>query len=177
MGERVDPASHDTQSADLGRQTRMTSPGVRFPPPFLFVAGFLAGLALERWFWRIRLPGDRVRTVFVIAGWIGILTGLLLVVWSLLTFFRSGTAIIPHHPASRLVGSGPYRFSRNPMYVGVTTLYVGLAFLFDVTWPILILPFVLVSLFYLVIRREELYLSDEFGDAYTAYRYRVRRWL
>jgi protein-S-isoprenylcysteine O-methyltransferase Ste14 len=61
--------------------------------------------------------------------------------------------------------------------VGVTALYVGLAFLFDVAWPILILPFVLVSLFSLVIRREELYLSDEYGDAYTAYRSRVRRWL
>jgi protein-S-isoprenylcysteine O-methyltransferase Ste14 len=118
-----------------------------------------------------------MRTFLVIAGWLGILAGLLLVGWSLVTFFRAGTAIIPHHPASRLVGSGPYRFSRNPMYVGVTALYVGLAFLFDVAWPILILPFVLVSLFSLVIRREELYLSDEFGDAYTAYRSRVRRWL
>ncbi len=63
------------------------------------------------------------------------------------------------------------------MYVGVTTLYVGLAFLFDLTWPILILPLVLVSLFHLVIRREERYLSDAFGDAYAAYCHRVRRWL
>jgi protein-S-isoprenylcysteine O-methyltransferase Ste14 len=154
----------------------MTSPGVRFPPPFLFVAGFLSGLALERWVWRLHLPADG-RTFFVTVGWLGIVTGMLLVAWSLLTFLGSGTAIIPHHPASRLVGAGPYRLSRNPMYVGVSSVYIGLAFLFNLTWPILILPFVLVSLFYLVIRREERYLFDAFGDAYTAYRLRVRRWL
>jgi protein-S-isoprenylcysteine O-methyltransferase Ste14 len=63
------------------------------------------------------------------------------------------------------------------MYVGLTTLYVGLALLFDLVWPVLMLPFVLSALSYLVIRREERYLSDAFGDAYAAYRGHVRRWL
>jgi protein-S-isoprenylcysteine O-methyltransferase Ste14 len=158
-------------------RARMTSPGVRFPPPFLFVGGFLLGLAAERWIWRTRLPGDQLRDAFAIAGWLGIVTGLLLAGWGIVTFLNSRTAIIPHHPASRLVQSGPYRFSRNPMYVGLTTLYVGLALLFDLVWPVLMLPFVLSALSYLVIRREERYLSDAFGDAYAAYRGHVRRWL
>jgi protein-S-isoprenylcysteine O-methyltransferase Ste14 len=154
----------------------MTSPGVRFPPPFLFAAGFLSGLALERWVWRLRLP-EALRPALVFFGWLAIVAGFLFFAWALLTLLRHRTAIVPHHPATRLVQSGPYAFSRNPMYVGVTTLYVGLAFLFNLTWPILILPLVLVSLFHLVIRREEHYLSDAFGNAYAAYGHRVRRWL
>jgi protein-S-isoprenylcysteine O-methyltransferase Ste14 len=155
----------------------MSSPGVRFPPPFLFLAGFLSGLAIERWIWRTRLPLDVLRPLVVIAAWLGIGAGLLIVGWGIITFVRHGTAIIPHQPASRLVQSGPYAFSRNPMYVGLTSLYVGLALLFNLLWPIVILPLVLVALFYLVIQREERYLTEAFGESYVPYRRRVRRWL
>lgn len=161
---------------DMPDRSLLPHPGVRFPPPFLYVAGFLVGLALERWIWRIS-PPNVIRGLFVIAGWIGILGGLLLAAWGLAVFFRLRTAIVPIHPASRLVTSGPYRFSRNPMYVGLSALYLGLAFLFNVVWPILVFPFVLIALYRLVIRREERYLTDAFGEAYTLYRQRVRRWL
>src|SRR5687767_9924386 len=156
---------------------RLTSPGVPFPPPFLLVAGFLAGLALERWLLRIVLPDGRMRVVLVAGGWIAILIGLSLVFWALLTFFRARTAVMPHRGARRLVVEGPYTISRNPMYVGLSGLYLGLAMLFNVGWPILLFPAAILALDRLVIRREERYLLDAFGADYDAYCRRVRRWL
>jgi protein-S-isoprenylcysteine O-methyltransferase Ste14 len=165
------------QDQDGRGGSRLRHPGVPFPPPFLFVAGFVTGLALERWAWRIPVANDDLRALFVLTGWLGVIVGLFLAGWGLLVFFRARTAIIPNQPARRLVTSGPYRFSRNPMYVGLSALYVGLALLFNVAWPIVLFPFVVIALVRLVIRREERYLAGAFGDAYALYRQRVRRWL
>jgi protein-S-isoprenylcysteine O-methyltransferase Ste14 len=162
---------------DARNSSRPRHPGVPFPPPFLFVAGFLVGLALERWGWRIPIAADGLRALFVVTGWLGVIAGLFLAGWGLLVFFRARTAIIPSHPASRLVTSGPYRFSRNPMYVGLSAQYLGLALLFNVAWPLLLFPVVILALVRLVIRREERYLADAFGDEYVLYGQRVRRWL
>ena len=103
--------------------------------------------------------------------------GLLLSFWGIFTFRRARTAIIPHRAASRLVTHGPYRFSRNPMYVGLTIAYVGGALLIDSTWPIVLLPLVILALLSLVVQREERYLHAAFGEDYAAYSRRVRRWL
>jgi protein-S-isoprenylcysteine O-methyltransferase Ste14 len=165
------------QDVDARHSSRLPHPGVRFPPPFLFVGGFLAGLALERWGWRIQFADHGLRILFLLTGWLGVMIGLFLAGWGLVVFFRARTAIVPIHPASRLVASGPYRFSRNPMYVGLSALYLGLALLFNVAWPIVLFPLVVIALDRLVIRREERYLADAFGDAYAVYRQRVRRWL
>lgn len=145
---------------------------MKFPPPFLFVLGFVAGLALERWFFRSSLGGRRP-----VAGWALVLAALAFGFWGIVTFWRARTAVLPHRPARRLVRSGPYRFSRNPMYTGVTTLYLGLALLFDLAWPLVLLPLVLVLLWRLVIRHEERYLLRAFGEEYAAYQRDVRRWL
>ena len=83
----------------------------------------------------------------------------------MVTFWRARTAIIPHRPASRLVRHGPYRFTRNPMYVGLTGLYTGLALIFNVGWPLVLLPLVLVVLWGVVIQREERYLRAAFGKS------------
>ena len=95
----------------------------------------------------------------------------------MLTFVRSRTAIIPHRPASQLVEAGPYRYTRNPMYTGLTTVYLGASLALNAVWPLLFLPFSLFALYHFVIEREERYLADAFAADYTAYRQRVRRWL
>lgn len=155
---------------------RAESPGVHFPPPFVFVAGFLLGFALDRWVWPFRF-GDGARPVFVPGGWLLIVVGLGLMLWAMATFRRARTSLLPFRPASAMVTSGPYRFTRNPMYVGFTLLYLGLSLLMGLAWPLVMLPLVLVALTVLVIRREERYLEDAFGGEYGAYRSRVRRWL
>jgi protein-S-isoprenylcysteine O-methyltransferase Ste14 len=153
-------------------------PGVRFPPPLLFAAGFVSGLALERWFVRIQIFRDDLSHLpLTLGGTFLITAGLGLTFWGLVTFWRARTAVLPIRPARQLVSRGPYQFSRNPMYTGLSALYVGLAMLFDVAWPLAFLPIVIVALYSLVIRREERYLMGAFGDEYAAYRRRVRRWL
>ena len=154
---------------------RIPDPGVRFPPPFLFAGGFFAGWLLHRVV-PIAVPGGR-RPLTSAIGWLLIGAGLAIVIAGLITFVRHRTAILPHRAAARLVTGGPYRYSRNPMYVGMTALYAGLALLTGIAWPLLLLPAVLLALWRLVIRREERYLSSEFGDDYERYRREVRRWI
>jgi protein-S-isoprenylcysteine O-methyltransferase Ste14 len=157
-------------------EDRLTSPGVWFPPPTLFVVGFLTGLALDRWVIRLRLD-DVSRSVLVVGGWLLIASGMVILLWALLTFTRARTGIMPSQPARAVVATGPYRCSRNPMYVAMSAIYIGLSLLMSMVWPLVLLPFALASLYALVIRREERYLGDAFSDEYAAYRARVRRWL
>ncbi len=103
--------------------------------------------------------------------------GLLLMAWGIVTFARARTAIIPHRAARLLVLDGPYRFTRNPMYAGLTAAYVGASVVLNAVWPILVLPLVLVSLRRFVIAREERHLAEKFGRDYAEYCRRVRRWL
>jgi protein-S-isoprenylcysteine O-methyltransferase Ste14 len=158
--------------ADAGR----ASPGVHFPPPTVFVVGFLVALAIERWLLSLRLSAG-TSPVVPLTAWVLMALGLGVLVWAMLTFRRARTAIMPFNPASTIVTSGPYRFSRNPMYVALTLVYLGLSLLVGTVWPIVLLPIVLWSLYVLVIRREERYLGAAFADEYGSYRRRVRRWL
>jgi len=84
---------------------------------------------------------------------------------------------MPDRPASRVVSSGPFRFSRNPIYVADTLIYAGVSLVMRMAWPLVILPFVLATLYAFVIRREERYLGEAFGTEYAEYRRRVRRWV
>jgi protein-S-isoprenylcysteine O-methyltransferase Ste14 len=106
-----------------------------------------------------------------------VIVGIVLAAWGIVTFRRVRTAVNPHKAASQLVMTGPYRFTRNPMYVGLTIQYIGGAAVINSAWPLILLPLVLVVLVRRVVSREEQYLSDAFGDQFTVYRLRVRRWL
>ena len=159
-----------------GRPTADRGPGVPFPPPTLLAIGFLAGWLLHRVRPLALVPGARVPAL-VVAGWVLILAGLSFTFWGMLTFARARTSIMPNRPASRVVTGGPYRFSRNPMYVGLTAAYLGLSVLANSAWPIIFLPIAIALLTSLVIRREEQYLARAFGADYDEYARRVRRWL
>jgi len=80
-------------------------------------------------------------------------------------------------PASQLVILGPYRWSRNPMYVGFVAMYLGFALLMNSVWPLLLLPGVIIALEILVITREERYLRSIFGPEYEEYCRQVGRWV
>lgn len=150
-----------------------TTSGVRFPPPLPYAAGILIGWLLGR-LWR--LPGfdDAWADPLALAGGIA---GLALIASALGLFHRAGVDPLPMRPTAALVLRGPYRFTRNPMYLGMTLLYAGVALLFDLPWALLLLPLVLVVIRTQVVAREERYLEARFGDEYRAYRARVRRWL
>src|SRR5437868_11453240 len=102
---------------------------------------------------------------------------LALVAWAIVTFTRSGSNVSTNLLTTAIVESGPYRFTRNPIYLGMFLGLIGLAIAFDTLWLLMMLvPFALV-IRYGVVAREEAYLERKFGDVYRGYRSRVRRWL
>lgn len=164
-GWKADSVTGDNVSED--------NPKVRLPPPLIVLAGLAAGLALDG-----RLANPELNSVpFILAGVACAAAGLLLGISALGLFRRSGTKPEPWKPSSTLVTAGVYRFTRNPMYLGMLLLYAGIALTaggpFTAT---MVLPVFLLLNFY-VIPREEAYLKRRFGDGYRAYRSRVRRWL
>ena len=151
------------------------SAGVRFPPPFVYALGILAGWLIDRrWRWAITdHPASWRPTVAVLL----ILAWLALFIAAATRFLRAGTSIIPNKPVSAFVVNGPYRFSRNPMYVSLAALYLGVTLLLNSWWPVVLLPLVLIVMQRAVIAREERYLLHRFPVEYAAYCSRVRRWL
>jgi protein-S-isoprenylcysteine O-methyltransferase Ste14 len=151
-------------------------PNVRVPPPFVFVAGWVGGWLLSgvRTF---EIDGAGASPAQEIVGIAMLASGFFLTGWGLAVFHRAGTPVLPVRSARVMVTEGPFRFSRNPMYLGLTVAYVGLSLLMNQAWPIVLLPLVLIALTIFVIEREERHLARVFGGDYDAYRARVRRWL
>lgn len=147
--------------------------GVVVPPPLIYLAFFLVGLGLQRY-----LPVPRLSmAIGRVVGSALALSGLMLVTWSVKRFWASGTSVVPIRPTTALVIQGPYRFTRNPMYLGLLLLYVGVAFWFGLVWPVLLAPVLVWTIGVSVIGREERYLTRKFGSEYQQYQARVRRWL
>lgn len=146
------------------------------PPPLIFVIGYALGLGIQA-FVPIHLANALDVAGVRIAGVLFVLAGVFLAGSAIATFRRAGTSPVPHRPTTTVVGTGPYRLSRNPIYVGFTLIYVGASLLANAVWPLVLLPIVLAVMHFGVVRREEAYLERKFGDEYRAYRDRTRRWL
>jgi protein-S-isoprenylcysteine O-methyltransferase Ste14 len=103
--------------------------------------------------------------------------GFALAVWAIATIRKAGTRVETNKPTTNIVRNGPYRFTRNPIYLSMMLGLIGLAIALNSLWLLLtLIPFALV-IRYGVIAREEAYLERKFGDVYSRYRARVRRWL
>lgn len=147
--------------------------GVPVPPPLIYIAGLAVGGVAEL----IRSTSGPPWPISLTIGVVGGLVWLALDGSAMARFRRAGTPVIPFQPSTALVVDGPYRISRNPIYLGMAALYVGLAFLLGIMWALLLLPFVLIAVDRLVIAREEPYLERRFGQDYVEYKKRVRRWV
>lgn len=151
------------------------SPQVRFPPPFVYAGMLLLGLGIGR------LLGDPTIGLDImaanIAGMALCICGFGLIVAALLRFRRAGTNPEPWRQTTAFVASGVYRWTRNPMYLGMALIFAGLALIFDSLATLLLLPFTVILIDRQVIAREERYLEAKFGDDYRAYTEKVRRWL
>jgi len=146
---------------------------IYIPPPLYYAAGLAVGMAVNSF---VALPlGGRPATLA--AGTLVAALGLALALAGVAAVVRHRTTIVPHHPVATLLTSGAYRLSRNPMYTGLAIAYLGLALLFDSWWPLALWPLVILAVRQLVIRPEEQYLTHRFGQTYTDYQTRVRRWL
>jgi protein-S-isoprenylcysteine O-methyltransferase Ste14 len=147
--------------------------GVIARPPVLFTTAFVLGFLFELLVPTSFGSGLSVPALGLALG----LAGFGLMAFAMRYFRLAGTRIETYLPSTALVTAGPYQFSRNPIYVALTLIYAGLALAIDAVWPLAVLPLLLVVLHFGVIRREEAYLEAKFGDAYHAYRARVRRWV
>jgi len=153
--------------------------GIRFlmhvPVPWVFVLTYLLGAGLESL--RPMMMLRQTALVSTIAGGVLFAVGAVIAGWGLVIFSRARTTTVPGRSSALLVTWGPYRFTRNPMYLGLVLAYLGEAGLLKQMWPILLLPLTVAYLNWTVIPVEEARLKEDFQGEYDQYRSRVRRWI
>jgi protein-S-isoprenylcysteine O-methyltransferase Ste14 len=149
---------------------------VRVLPPLIPLTAILAGYLLQ-WSWPLSPGAEPALTLRLGVGGAVAGAGVLLVLWPATLFGRSGQNPNPRYPTPSMVTGGPYRFTRNPMYLGMVLFCVGLAVGGWNPWTLLLTPVCAFLLQRLAIEPEERYLEQKFGDEYRDYRKRVRRWL
>jgi protein-S-isoprenylcysteine O-methyltransferase Ste14 len=143
-------------------------------PPLALALAVLGGLVTER---LISLPFLPESVSESGAGIAVLALGLALGAWAITILRRAGTRVETTKPTTTIVTTGPYRLTRNPIYVGMVVILIGLAIALNTAWLLVALvPFYLI-IRYGVIAREEAYLERKFGDMYLSYKSRVRRWI
>lgn len=149
------------------------NPGIKVPPPLIYLLPLVSGLLLDRRLHVPFLPSGMRRVI----GWPLIGGGVLLGGWFRKTMGDADAPVRPDKPVPRLTTDGPFRYTRNPGYLSLAMIYAGIAALRNSLWAILFLPLALYVVQREVIGREERYLERTFGEEYRAYKARVRRWV
>ena len=151
------------------------NPGVYIPPPLIYAAIFFVAQFLQR---KIPIGDTLFHWQFMkIAGLLFGVVALFFIVRSLRQFVQSKNTVITVKGASSLQTKGIYSATRNPMYVGLALIYLGVTCFIGNWWNIILLPLLLLIVQKYVIEREEKYLKRRFGQEYLDYKSRVRRWL
>jgi protein-S-isoprenylcysteine O-methyltransferase Ste14 len=151
----------------------MSAPVRRVLPPVWLLLLLLAAWALDRWLPIVRLwpaPWNYL-------GFVPLSLGAAMSLLSAGTFLRAGTPVVPFQRSTVLVMHGWYRFTRNPMYLGLVLILVGVSTIEGSLGAFLPLPVLVALLHFRFVRGEEDFLEAIFGDDYRAYKARVRRWL
>jgi protein-S-isoprenylcysteine O-methyltransferase Ste14 len=149
------------------------TPQVIAPPPLLFAAGLVLGVLAQLAFPVQPLPARLARVL----GAALLVGGVVVATWGQCSMARAGTPSNPRRPVRTLVTDGPFRVSRNPLYVATIGVYLGLAFLLNALWPLVLAVPLLCLVHWGVVLREESYLEAKFGETYRSYTAQVRRWL
>ena len=147
-------------------------PQVRIPPPLIYAGALVIGGTLQR----IAPESAFASDAWAVAAYAMGAAAIAIAGWALITFRRAQTAIEPWKAASQLVTHGPYAYMRNPMYVALTLLTLGVGLVLDWPWAVALVPVAVILTDHFVIRNEEAHLAHVFGAAYDDYRARVRRW-
>ena len=150
-------------------------PGVYVPPPFIYIAFFLSSVLLQE-----ILPINSNALHGLPAGIFGLLCILLYLIFflaALQRFIASRNTLVTIKPANVLETRGIYSYSRNPMYVSLVLLYIGLAVFLGNWWTYILLPVLILVIQTYVIKKEEEYLQRAFEEEYKVYKQKVRRWI
>lgn len=160
----------------MKQQPDRDAAAVRIPPPIIPLLAILAGVGLE-YLWPIDI--DAMLPV-PLRYWLGgaiVATAVLLGGWAATLMHKSGQNPAPWEPTNQILRLGPYRFTRNPMYLSMVAISLGVAIILANVWILLLTPLCAWTLQVTAIRPEEAYLERKFGDGYLSYKNRVRRWL
>ena len=168
---RLENNVENAQEISTGAKTQDASKAA--PAPIIYAVVLLVGVLLSLAFPVSFLP----RLVTWVAGVACVLLPFMLGFAALGAMRRAKTSVNPYRPTTAILTEGPYHLTRNPMYLAMTIQYVGLALLFNALWAIALLPLALVVVHFTVIKREERYLEQKFGEQYLRYKARVRRWI
>lgn len=151
------------------------NPGVFIPPPAFYAVTFVAAILLQR-----VIPIEYTlfsRNILKITGIVLFAIALVFLFRSLIQFISSRNTLITIKPASSLQTTGIYNFTRNPMYVGLALVYLGLSCQIGNWWNLILFPVLILMVQEFIIKREERYLERAFGAQYSDYKLKVRRWL
>src|SRR5438445_4173356 len=149
------------------------NPGVAVFPPLLFLVALMVMLAL-RYVWPPAIGG---RPLTMVLGIVLAALAIAIIAWGRTTMQRGGTNIDPTKPTLAIITGGPFGFSRNPLYVGLMGLLLGIGLIFDTWWGVVALVPAFLILHSGVVLREEAYLERKFGEPYRTYKTSVRRYL
>ena len=144
-----------------------------FVPPFWLLLAVIAMVSLDQ----VQGQAVWIRAPYSHVGWVLIGAGLSVAFYVDLIFKRKGTTILPFRQSSALVTTGPFRISRNPIYVGMAAALLGLSMMLGTAWPFGAVPVFVWVIDRYFIRREEAMLEAAFGADYREYKTRVRRWI
>lgn len=158
---------------DHAAPVKLTRPQVKFPPPALYGSAILLG-----WLFNFLVPVGLPSNSWIMGvGLAGVALGLSIIGWSAFEFRRHKTTILPHRASSRIIQSGPFRFSRNPIYLAFAIIQINAALLLNSLWILLLVPVCIVITNVFVIAKEEAFLTQAFGEEYIVFMQRVRRWI
>ena len=145
-----------------------------FPPPFVFLTFLIIGSILSA-----IIPIDLQIPIGLrlLLGVALLAIGFFIASRAIRVMMHARTPVDPFEPTTAIVSEGPYRFSRNPIYLALSIVYLGLAIALNAVWAIIIWPLVFIAVTYLIIVCEEKYLEAKFGDVYMQYKSKVRRWI
>jgi protein-S-isoprenylcysteine O-methyltransferase Ste14 len=150
-------------------------PGIYVPPPIIYALTFLAAVFIQK-----KVPiNDSLfhRQVTKIVGVGLLIIALFFLLRSLIQFALSKNTLVTIMPTHSLQTNGIYNITRNPMYLGLAIVYLGISCLIGNWWNIILFPFLLLIIQQYMINREEKYLERRFGQVYLDYKSKVRRWL
>jgi protein-S-isoprenylcysteine O-methyltransferase Ste14 len=146
---------------------------VMVPPPLVFL-GYLIGALILNWI--VPFPAPWTFILRLVAR-LAIIGGILFIGSAFLQMRKSNTSVDPRETVNSLVTGGPYRFTRNPIYLGLFLIYLGFTLLAGTLWGLIASPFLIWTITQAVIHAEEIYLEEKFGEQYKQYRSRVRQWI
>ena len=152
---------------------KMDHPQVMVAPPLVFL-GYLVGALLMNW--ALPIPAPATLTLRIVGG-IAVAAGLVLGGSAFSQMVKAHTSPDPGKPVTAFVVEGPYRFTRNPIYLGFLLIYLGITLMAGTLWGIIASPFLIWNVTHAVIHMEEKYLDEKFGETYREYRSRVRQWI